>query len=83
MIGHLPSWIVLSAGAVADISYSGLIPAVVSTTLALVAVVLRLYSRARLSRKIGTEDILVAAALVGTPSGRQNIALTKADLISG
>jgi hypothetical protein len=83
MTGHLPSWIVLSAGAVADISYSALIPAVVSTTLALVAVVLRLYSRARLSRKIGTEDILVAAALVGTPSGRQNIALTKADLISG
>jgi len=66
MLAHLPSWIALSSEAVANISYSALIPAIVFTTLALVTVVLRLYSRARFSRKIGAEDILVTAALVCT-----------------
>jgi hypothetical protein len=62
---HAPSWLVLSSVATADIRESTLIPAVLFTTLALVVVLLRWYSRVCLSPGICCiEEYFVSGALV-------------------
>lgn len=64
MFNHAPGWIVISKLVAADIGLMALIPAVLLTALAFTTVVLRLYSRACLSKKIMIEDYLVVTSLV-------------------
>ncbi|KAF2629216.1 hypothetical protein BU25DRAFT_389218 [Macroventuria anomochaeta] len=67
---HSPSWFVLSQKATANLQQSALIPALVFTTLALLIVILRWYSRICLAP--GTwhiEDFVVTAALILTEFG--------------
>ncbi|KAF1847846.1 uncharacterized protein K460DRAFT_278077 [Cucurbitaria berberidis CBS 394.84] len=65
MHSHSPSWFVLSSKGAADIRYTALIPAVVSTIFAFSMVVLRWYSRIHCSSgSIKAEDYFVTAALV-------------------
>ncbi|KAJ4346439.1 uncharacterized protein N0V89_010368 [Didymosphaeria variabile] len=59
-----PSWIIVSKKATADIGYEALIPAVVLTALALLTIILRWYSRAKLSGVYGVEDVIVTLALI-------------------
>lgn len=64
MFNHAPGWIVISKLVAADIGLMALIPAVLLTALAFITVVLRLYSRACLSKKTMIEDYLVMISLV-------------------
>lgn len=82
---HAPSWLVLSSVATADIRESALIPAVLFTTLALVVVLLRWYSRMCLSPGICCiEDYFVGGALVSMrPKFLVSIADTQEALVDG
>ena len=59
-----PSWVKVSQQAGADIGHQALIPVLILTVLALVMVVLRWFSRVRLSCVYGVEDVVVTLALV-------------------
>ncbi|PSN74313.1 hypothetical protein BS50DRAFT_627651 [Corynespora cassiicola Philippines] len=58
------SWLLISSKAAAYIGIDAFIPSVVFPFLALVAVLLRWYSRACLTRRVGCEDIFVTIALL-------------------
>ena len=65
MYSYAPTWLVLSSVATADIRQSALIPAVIITTLALGAVILRWYSRMCLSPSVcRVEDYCISGALL-------------------
>ncbi|KAF2734334.1 hypothetical protein EJ04DRAFT_603287 [Polyplosphaeria fusca] len=61
---HDPGWAVISAKASADIGWHSLGSAISFTTLAFVSVLMRWYSRAFLTRRVGLEDMFVTFALI-------------------
>ena len=80
---HSPSWFVLSQQATANLQQSALIPSLVFTTLALIVVVLRWYSRIRLAPDTWhIEDFIISAALASGPQRNEVIELTTKQLLS-
>jgi hypothetical protein len=61
---HNPGWGVLSAKGPADIGWHALGPAIALTAMAFATVVLRWYSRAIITRRVGLEDTLITLALL-------------------
>ncbi|KAF2113783.1 hypothetical protein BDV96DRAFT_523333 [Lophiotrema nucula] len=61
---HGPGWTVISTKAPADIGNHALGPAIAFSALALVSIVLRWYTRAFITRRVGTEDLLITAAMI-------------------
>ncbi|KAF2191783.1 hypothetical protein K469DRAFT_731964 [Zopfia rhizophila CBS 207.26] len=59
-----PTWVVVSVEAPMDIGYQALAPVVAFTTLAIVLVLMRWYTRAFFTRKVGLEDFCITATLL-------------------
>jgi hypothetical protein len=63
---HAPSWIIFSTKATADVGNQALIPAVVFTALALIALIMRWYIRVFMIRRVDLGDVLLATSMVRT-----------------
>ncbi|KAF1962584.1 hypothetical protein CC80DRAFT_531417 [Byssothecium circinans] len=59
---QFPSWTIASVLVTASVGYKVLVPAIVFTVMAILAVVLRMYSRACISRNVQVEDYFVVVA---------------------
>jgi hypothetical protein len=84
MYNHNPGWFFVSSKATADIGYQALVPAIIFTALALVAVLLRLYTRTYLVRRVGLEDVFLVIAVVRLSSNTGTVeTLMIADSVNG
>lgn len=67
-----PSWFVLAQQATTSLHRLAFVPALVTTTLAFLIVILRWYSKIRLmSGSCSLEDFVITAAMVSTRSGKK------------
>lgn len=58
------SWAIVSAEAPSNIGWQALGPAIGFTTVAVIVVLMRWYTRAILTKRVGTEDYLITMATV-------------------